>query len=64
MAKKLKFKINTHYKGRLVGPDGDTDTIEVSEFWAKFFLENNAAQEVAESKPPAESSQKQNAPPK
>lgn len=50
--RKLKFAVNTHYDGKLVGPDGETDTVEVDEFWAKQFIANNAAEEVKEPKAP------------
>jgi hypothetical protein len=55
--KKLKFSVNTHYKGKLVGPDAETDTTEVNDFWAKQFIENNAATEVVEPKAPVQNNQ-------
>lgn len=53
--KKLRFIVNTHYDGKLVGPGTEFETLEVDVIWAKQFIENNAAVLVKESKPPKQS---------
>lgn len=55
--KKIRFSVNTHYEGNLVGPGTEFETIDVDEFWADHFIEHNAAKEVIEPKAPVQTNQ-------